>query len=223
MSPITEAQLLKLMVDTHGARFDGRIWDVFDDEIVPELGAEPNIVDLGCGPGLFLFDLCQRLPVSRLHGVDSSEIMLEVASNLSWTLWTPQLERCHLTETIPLESGSMDLVAMNFFLHHFDFPLPILADVLRILKPGGFVWLYDWARRPLEEYLGFWDVEPGLPGNPVDQEVAYKLFASHNRFTREDWQFVLSRAGLKATHELTRASGQHLLMVLKRKSEVEIE
>jgi SAM-dependent methyltransferase len=230
---LTESQLLKLMVDTHGVRFDGRIWDAFDEEIVPALPAEPSIVDLGCGPGLFLFDIFQRLQGCRLYGVDSSEVMLEVAGGLGWSATKPRLKLCSLSETIPLESTSMDVVAMNFFLHQFDYPLPLLKEALRILKPGGFIWLYDWARRPLAEYLAFWEIDPELYGPTalsssseakdrmqLDEGLLYRLFSSHNRFTRQDWQHVLSLAGLKIIHEVARARGQHVLLLLKRASEV---
>jgi SAM-dependent methyltransferase len=208
------------MVDTHGARFDGRIWDAFDNEIVPELPGEPRIVDLGCGPGLFLYDIHQRLPDSKLFGVDASPAMLEVADNLGWSSVSPRLEKMVLGETLPFGNATMDVVAMNFFLHQFDYPLPLMAEVSRTLKPDGFVWIYDWARKPLEEYLNFWNVEPELPDFPVDRPTAYKLFGLHNRFSREDWRYLLAQAGFKVAREVSRASGQHRLMILKRKTEV---
>src|SRR5262249_12110928 len=88
---LNEEALCKLMVDTHGARFDGRIWDAFDEVVVPELDEYPVIADLGSGPGLFLFDVCQRLPEALLVGFEISRTMLDFASNLSWTGAPPQL------------------------------------------------------------------------------------------------------------------------------------
>ncbi len=215
MAPLAEEQMLKLMVDTHEARFDGRIWEAFDDVVVPELPGEPSMADLGCGPGLFLFDIHQRLPEATLYGFDTSAVMLDVAGNLSWSALKPHLSRCDVSKGIPLPDGGVHFISMNFFLHQFDYPLPILAEALRALKPGGWLWIYDWARRPLEEYLRFWDVDPGLPemGDPA---LAYRLFACHNRFTRQDWHYVFSQAGLETAREVERARGQHLLMIVRR-------
>lgn len=222
MSLLSQSQLLKLMVDTHGARFDGRIWDAFDEQIIAEVGSAPSIADLGCGPGLFLFDIDQRLPGSKLHGIDSSEVMLEVAGSLSWSTFSPELRRAELSEKLPFRDAEMDLIAMNFFLHQFDYPLPLMSEVARSLKPNGFLWIYDWARKPLEEYLDFWNVNPELPDFPVDRSTAFKLFASHNRYSRDDWRYMLSQAGFKVVAEVNRARGQHLLMILRRKTEVPI-
>jgi SAM-dependent methyltransferase len=213
---LNEEALCKLMVDTHGARFDGRIWDAFDEAVVPYLEEYPVIADLGSGPGLFLFDLCQRLPEAQLVGFDTSQTMLEFAANLSWTGASPQLKQADVRDGIPDSDGRFDLVAMNFFLHQFDHPQGVLSEAGRTLKPGGLLWMYDWARRPLQDYLNFWSVDPGLPGADIDPVLPYRLFPLHNRFTREDWLYVLSEAGFVPRHEVKRANGQHLLLVLSK-------
>ena len=213
---LNEEALCKLMVDTHGARFDGRIWDAFDEVVVPELDEYPVIADLGSGPGLFLFDLCQRLPESTLVGIESSQTMLDFAANLSWTGAPPKLVQADVRDGIPDRDGRFDLVSMNFFLHQFDDPHGPLREAQRTLKGGGLLWVYDWARRPLEDYLNFWTVDPGLPGADVDPGLPYRLFPVHNRFTREDWHYVLGQAGFVPRHEVQRASGQHLLIVASK-------
>lgn len=217
----TDEQQLKLMVDTHGARFDGRIWSVFDEEIVPFLPEEPAIADLGCGPGLFLFDLSQRLPNSHLYGLDGSKAALAFAANLSWGAQKFELSCRTLGERIDLKSASMDIVTMNFFLHQLDNPMPLLSDIKRVLKPGGFLWLYDWVRRPLPEYLRFWEVDPGLPPG-VEPGLPVKLFAQHNKYTEGDWRYLFACAGLRPKLTVARARGQHMLFVVQHASEVNI-
>lgn len=215
---LNDEALCKLMVDTHGARFDGRVWDVFDEVVVPALPEQPAVVDLGCGPGLFLFDICQRLPSAHLVGLDTSGTMLDFAANLSWPAGCPELIQASL------EAGSFgwgrrfNLVAMNFFLHQFDYPLGPLASALAALEPGGLLWFYDWARQPLADYLNFWEVDPASPGAERDPTLAYRLFPLHNRFTRDDWLYVFSSAGIEPLYELPRAGGQHLLMVLEERT-----
>ena len=214
-SPTADEHLCKLMVDTHGVRFDGRVWDAFDDEIASRMAGATTVADLGCGPGLFLFDVSQRMPGARLVGVDRSATMLEFARSMTFSdNAVPQQLVCHdLSHGIPEVVAAADVIAMNFFLHQIEQPVNFLKDVRSRLSARGVIWLYDWARKPLSEYLEFWKVDESLP-SPGDEGSIYRLFPVHNKFTLEDWHFVFAQAGLAIVHEQPRARGQHWLIIL---------
>ncbi|MBI1726845.1 MAG: methyltransferase domain-containing protein [Candidatus Rokubacteria bacterium] len=38
---------------------------------------------------------------------------------------------------------------MSSVLHVVDEPLPVLAEIRRVLAPGGIFLLHDWVRQPL--------------------------------------------------------------------------
>src|SRR2546428_7082975 len=66
------------------------------------------------------------------------------------------LERQDVTaKPLPHAAGSVDLVSMSSVLHVFDEPLPVLAEIRRVLAPRGIFLLHDWIRQPLATYLAY--------------------------------------------------------------------
>ena len=70
---------LRRQLERYELRFNPAFWEFWDERIAPTLPADPVIVDVGPGPGLFLRDLSARVPTATLHGVDSNEAMIENA------------------------------------------------------------------------------------------------------------------------------------------------
>ena len=89
--------------------------------------------------------------------------MLDFAQSLSFPESAPALIRHDLGEGIPDAVADADLVTMNFFLHQVDDPLLFLENVRSRLSRRGLIWIYDWARKPLPEYLAFWQADEELP------------------------------------------------------------
>ena len=50
---ISDEELVDRMITTHDDRFDGAFWSFFDEFVDPHLGNCPQILDVGCGPGLY--------------------------------------------------------------------------------------------------------------------------------------------------------------------------
>jgi SAM-dependent methyltransferase len=48
-------------------------------------------------------------------------------------------------EALPLADGTLDAVVSNFGLHHFPFPARALAEMRRVLRPGGRLAATVWA------------------------------------------------------------------------------
>lgn len=112
-----------------------------------ELGArlvpEPaHILDVGCGTGGFLRLAAQRFPAALLTGADPSEKMLEhaVAANPV----PDRLEFVHASaEALPFEDGSFDLAVSTMSFHHWADQAKGLAEIARVLRPGGAFLLAD--------------------------------------------------------------------------------
>jgi SAM-dependent methyltransferase len=85
-------------------------------------------------------------------------------------------------------------------LHVLDEPLPVLAEIRRVLAPKGTLLLNDWVRQPLASYLAWRrDVmkEDGVEG----RRRGFRLFPVHNKYTAEDWRWLLGEAGFAVRHE----------------------
>lgn len=212
LSGATDEQLLQRMVTSHAERFGAPFWDFFAARVAPGLRADPVAVDLGCGPGLLLRDLAERLPGATLFGYDVTPAMIGHGQQLAYPGRRPTLAvRDVTTEALPHAAGSVDLVVMSSVLHVVDEPLPVLAEIRRVLAPRGIFLLIDWIRQPLERYLA-WRREAFDDDPAAAERSGFRLFAVHNKYTPDDWRWLLARAGFTIRSEgQTRIS--HLIAV----------
>jgi SAM-dependent methyltransferase len=129
------------------APFLGRLYGRAADEVGAELkdlpkGQRPTIVDIGCGTGELVVAISKRLRQSRIVGIDASPSML---------LWASRHEttdgRLRFLvgdgARLPLPDESVDVVVSTLSLHHWVDPSAVLAEIDRVLVPGGCALIYD--------------------------------------------------------------------------------
>ncbi len=118
----------------------------------------PTVVDLGCGPGLLGIEIGKLQPRARLIGVDPSSEMLQIARENAARAGLSNYEaRQGAAEELPLESGCSDLVISQSSFHEWEDPPRGLAEIYRVLGPGGslvlkdynLAWLSTWKRKLL--------------------------------------------------------------------------
>jgi SAM-dependent methyltransferase len=104
-------------------------------EEAERLDHPPVIVDVGCDTGIIKRFI---LPVegSRWIGLDiiTDRHGLEKASY-------DELHKCDLDEGVPLADASVDIAIFSHVLEHLPRPDFTMAEVFRILKPGGLLLL----------------------------------------------------------------------------------
>ena len=193
----TDGEFVQRMIDTAVDRFTDSFWVLFEAEVRPRLPDAPAVVDFGCGPGLFLQAVSRRIPAAMLTGFDVTPAMIEHARGLDYEGALPTFEVADLTaESIPLADASVNLGAMTAVLHVFDDPFAFLGEVRRALAPGGVFLLYDWVRTPLREYLA--ERMAREAGDVVAALLTtMRLFPSHNKYTVEDWRWLLGECGFE--------------------------
>ena len=76
----------------------------------------------------------------------------------------------------------------------FDNPFAFLRSLRSVMKPKGTFVLYDWVRIPLADYLNR-ALRDAVADPIAERQRQMKLFAAHNRYTAEDWRWVLGEAG----------------------------
>jgi ArsR family transcriptional regulator len=128
--------------------------------------ADPSWVagDLGCGTGAVSAALAPF--VSRVVAVDSSSAMLQAAKRRLHDVENVELRRGDL-EALPIADSRLDLATMMLVLHHLAEPSRAMADVARVLKPGGRLVIVDMLPHDRESYraqmghvwLGFSDAD----------------------------------------------------------------
>jgi ubiquinone/menaquinone biosynthesis C-methylase UbiE len=159
------------------------------------------IIDLGCGSGLCLRDFGARHPAASLYGYDVTPAMIAHGRQLSYAGSAPTLALLDVTaRSLPHPDGSVHLVSMSSLLHLLDEPLPVLAEVRRVLAAGGIFLLHDWIRQPLATYLA-WRREALGESEAESRRRGFRLFPVHNKFTPGDWRWLLAEAGFAILHE----------------------
>ena len=86
------------------------------------------------------------------------------------------------------------------------------------LAPDGLFLLNDWIRQPLQTYLTR-RMESMQGARAGSLEAGFRLFPVHNKYTPEDWQWLLTEAGLTIRYQTqlvphTRYSSRHRRVLL---------
>jgi ubiquinone/menaquinone biosynthesis C-methylase UbiE/DNA-binding HxlR family transcriptional regulator len=143
------------------------------------LGLIPSdwvVADLGVGTGTLTQTLAPF--ASRVIGVDRSEQMLAAASLRLSGVANVELRQGEL-ERLPIGNGEIDLAILGLVLHYVVDPPTVLAEVRRVLRPGGRVValdmrVHDRGPRYAEEMGHVW---PGFDPERVSGWLAEAGFA----------------------------------------------
>jgi ubiquinone/menaquinone biosynthesis C-methylase UbiE len=99
------------------------------------LAAPARLLDLGCGTGILTARLTEELPGTAVVGCDFSGGMLRQASERSRTPAWLQGDALHLA----LRTESVDAVTSTESFHWFPDPELALAELARVIRPGGLL------------------------------------------------------------------------------------
>src|SRR6185503_5976528 len=103
---------------------------------------DPTLVvgDLGCGTGQLTETIAPH--VKRVVAVDGSIDMLDAARTRLRELSNVDIRQGEL-EALPLKAGELDAAMLSLVLHYSPDPALALAEVARVLRPGGRLLVVD--------------------------------------------------------------------------------
>ena len=117
----------------------------FKARLLDQLGPRPGqrILDLACGTGTLARAIAAREPRVEVVGVDGDPEMLARAREKAPGVRFDEA----MAQDLPYEDGSFDAVVTSLFLHHLtrDAKQAALAEVARVLRPGGELHVADWG------------------------------------------------------------------------------
>ncbi|MCB9583436.1 MAG: methyltransferase domain-containing protein [Polyangiaceae bacterium] len=115
-----------------------RLNDVLLDAL--DVRSGQRVLDVACGIGGTLAALAQREPSAELTGVNIDEAQLDVARR---SVAHPVRWVCADACALPFEAASFERVVSVEAAFHFSSRRRFLAEVARVLVPGGVVVLSD--------------------------------------------------------------------------------
>ncbi len=132
--------------------------------VLSMLALEPgeHVLDVGVGPGLLAAEMAAEVGAGgRVCGIDVSDSMLALAASRAPDPDAAPLELARGgAEEIPYDDGSFDVVVTTQVLEYVPDVPRALAEIHRVLKPGGRVLILDtdWDslvwHAPDEELMG---------------------------------------------------------------------
>ncbi len=126
------------------------------------LDEHSRVVDVGTGTGFVAAGLAGR--VACVVGVDNSPAMMAVARDNLDALGADNVTLLDgAVDALPLADDSVDIAVANMVLHHAPNPASMIAEMARVVRPGGRIGItdeiahhYEWMRTEQADlWLGF--------------------------------------------------------------------
>lgn len=150
----------------------------------------PHVLDVGCGTGEISLRLAKLFPRATITGVDIIEPHLALARERSTFGDRVQFRVADAFE-LPFADGAFDLVVCRHMLQAVPHPERVLAQLVRVLRPGGVLHLipedYDMIHvaparviPPTIDVSWFWHAAPRAFGPAIGCDLYIGRNAFHH-------------------------------------------
>jgi len=131
---------------------DGRDEWQQPERVIADLALKPGaaVADIGCGSGYFTFPIARAVGATgKVFAVDIDEKAVKEVEERAGRQGAPHVRAIHSEPTdTKLAAASVDVALLCDVLHHVprDQRLPLVRDIVRALKPAGYLFIIDWRK-----------------------------------------------------------------------------
>lgn len=113
-----------------------------------DLQASQRVLDLGCGTATLTIALKKSCLQAEIFGLDGDEKILALARRKALKSGAEINLDQGLSFEMPYGGEYFDTVVSSLFFHHLtpENKRKTLAEVFRVLKPNGFLYVADWGK-----------------------------------------------------------------------------
>ena len=122
---------------------------IFTDDFLSFFGRTTGtILDVGTGTSQIPIEICQRQNDLKIVAIDLADEMLKLAmTNLKKSGLSERIEILKANgRSLNFPSGQFDAVISNSIIHHIPDSYPCFAEMIRVCKPGGHLFVRDLLR-----------------------------------------------------------------------------
>jgi len=151
------------------------------EQLLQLTGAE-TVIDFGAGTGMYSLPIAESLPHGTLFAVDEQQVLLDrLRQKLSERRPAGRVEPLlNVANHVPLADGAGDRIFMINVLHHIYDEPAALAEVPRLLAPGGLLVAVEFARMerpvgpPNDHVLAADELHAVIEGMGLNELAAYE-------------------------------------------------
>ncbi len=121
----------------------------FKERLIRQANIGPGqaVLDVGCGTGTLATWIKRAVPEAEVTGVDGDPKILALARHKAEHAGTEVHFDQALSYALPYPDARFDRVVSSLFFHHLtrDAKVRTIAEIRRVLKPGGELHVADWG------------------------------------------------------------------------------
>ncbi|KAF0556070.1 S-adenosyl-L-methionine-dependent methyltransferase [Gigaspora margarita] len=130
----------------------GSIWRTnFSAPIHERLLEGAKVLDIGCGHGIWIQEMCVSYPLSTFYGVD---INSQLFPSHERTPKNSELIKCNVLDGLPFPSESFDFVHIRFAVTSYtqeQWINIVIPEIIRVCKRNGWIEHMEWDAKLINE------------------------------------------------------------------------
>jgi ubiquinone/menaquinone biosynthesis C-methylase UbiE len=155
---VLETELMDTPEEAHGydAMDHSAVNRVFAADFLALYAGTGPVLDVGTGTAQIPIEMCRQRPGLQVVAADAATHMIALAKhNVERAGLAGQVEPVLANaRNLPYPDGRFDAVVSNSIVHHIADPESVVGEMVRVLAPGGFLFVRDLLRPDDEATLG---------------------------------------------------------------------